>query len=521
MCRTCLSTSSATDVVVRANNVTFGYVHDKLILDEVTFSVRKGSKVTIMGQNGSGKSTLIKLINGSLKPTYGAMTTGVGLTTATAQQTLPREDNRLTVREFFKKYLNGDDRGIEPRISKALLKVNIDVPLTRELFSFSGGQQARLLLAAALIQDADILLLDEPTNNLDIMGISVLTDFIQNYEDTCIVISHDEEFLNSFTDSVLYLDVHKSKVEQYKGDYNYVKVEIQDRIRRENAENARLSKMAQQKKDQANVFANKGGNMRKVAKKLRETAEDLQSELVDVRKEDKALRPFKIPMQSNIAGGKVLEINSIPFPRKSIPMVPLLSPITLRKNFKLLIAGPNGIGKTTLLESIVTSITSSSAAKLSTSTNALNSFTSERGLRIGYYRQDFATLDFNASVLHTLTAAASSNPGEMVTEQMIRTTAAAFLITKDIISRPVGSLSEGQKGLVSFAKLTLEQPGLLIMDEPTNHINFRHIPAIASALKAFEGALILVSHDRNFVKSFRFDEELDIGQVLENYQRNV
>ena len=147
---------SHNDVVVRANNLAFGYVHDKLILDDVDFSVRKGSKVTIMGQNGSGKSTIIKLISNILKPTGGIISTSLGLGISMAQQVLARSDGILTVHDFFKKQLQGNESGIESRISKALLQVNINVPLQREVNSFSGGQQARLLLAAALIQDPDV-----------------------------------------------------------------------------------------------------------------------------------------------------------------------------------------------------------------------------------------------------------------------------------------------------------------------------------------------------------------------------
>ena len=172
--------------------------------------------------------------------------------------------------------------------------------------SFSGGQQARLLLASALIQEPDILLLDEPTNNLDKSGITHLTDFLVKYKKTVIVISHDAEFLNKFTDSVLYLDVYTKKIEQYVGNYTDVRNQITARMERENRKNALLSKEIQAKKDQANAFAMKGGNLRAVAKRMRELALDLEEEKVDVRKEDKTIRPFTIPTQENILGDIVV-----------------------------------------------------------------------------------------------------------------------------------------------------------------------------------------------------------------------
>eukprot|EP01041_Mallomonas_annulata_P003169 gene3169-6252_t len=493
--------STNNDVVVRASNLSFGYVHNSLILDEASFSVRRGSKVTIMGQNGAGKSTIIKLTSGVLKPISGTIMTFNGLGVATAQQVLSREDGKLTVTNFFRKQLHGNDSGIESRIAKALLKVHINVPLDREVQSFSGGQQARLLLAAALIQDPDILLLDEPTNNLDTVGIDALTEFIQCSDKTCIVISHDEDFLNCFSDSVLYLDSHSHKIEQYQGNYIDVKKDIQDRIRKENSDNARLEKLAKQKKEQANMFANKGGNMRKVAKKLRETAENLEADVVDVRKEDKSLKTFKIPLQTNITelSAKILEITGVSLlHRPTLPAVIMQTPIRLHRLSKIQIKGPNGIGKTTFLDTIH---------------NKTNKYCKiAEGIKVGYYRQDFSSLDFNQTVLDSLRDASNG----VASEQELRATAAAFLITRHDINKRIGELSEGQKGLVSFARLVLQQPGLIIVDEPTNHINFRHLPAIAAALKSFEGAMVIVSHDKQFMKSINVDDELDLGILFDN-----
>lgn len=245
------------DVVISFRGVNHEYVFEKPILKDANFVIRNGYKVTIMGQNGSGKSTIIKLINGTLKPNSGAVNIGHGYAVATAMQVMPREYRDLTVLEFFTKQLHGVTSGIDSSIANALAEVDLVAPHDRLIKTFSGGQQARLLLAAALALEPDILLLDEPTNNLDVAGVKFLTDFIKYTHMTCVVISHDEHFLNSFSDSVLYLDQRTQVVEQYEGNYNQVKANIAARIKRENAENARLLKEAQAKKDQANVFANK------------------------------------------------------------------------------------------------------------------------------------------------------------------------------------------------------------------------------------------------------------------------
>jgi len=486
------------EVVIRFEKVSFEYGHNKPILESVDFSVRRGMKVTIMGQNGAGKSTLFSLITGEQQPEDGQIHLAQRTTIALSRQVIPREELSLTVREFFEKCFTQKVYDIDPKINDVLEIVNLkghEKVHERIISSFSGGQQARLLLASALIQEPDILLLDEPTNNLDKAGISHLTDFLVNYKKTVIVISHDAHFLNSFTDAVLYLDIYTRKIEQYVGNYTDVRDQIALRMERENRKNAMLSKEIQAKKDQANAFAMKGGNLRAVAKRMRELAETLEEEKVDVRKEDKTIRPFTIPFQSEMIGD-IINFSSVSV-FKNHKAKNIKVNIKLRKNKHLLLAGPNGIGKSTLLEKIAKG--EAEGAVISPD------------VRVGYYRQDFSTLDFNDTVYESLAETTRQVTGR-VNEEGIRSVAAGFLITGDMVHTRIGSLSEGQKGLVAFAKLVLTQPGLLILDEPTNHINFRHLPVIAKALDQYQGAMILVSHTPEFVEQIRIDEVLDLDK---------
>jgi ATPase subunit of ABC transporter with duplicated ATPase domains len=501
------------DTVVRFEDVSFEHSPNKPILEEVTFNVRRGMKITLMGQNGAGKSTIFGLILGENKPESGDINIGVGTTIATARQVIPRADLELTVRDFFQKCFREKQYDIDPRIDTILDVVNLKGPQDkgrtlksrsdlvmdlkdRIVKTFSGGQQARLLLASALIQDPDILLLDEPTNNLDKAGIEHLTQFLINYKKTCLVISHDADFLNAFTHGVLYLDVHTKKVEQYVGDYKDVITQITARIEKENMANARLEKEIQQNKDQANMFAMKGGQMRLVAKRMREKAIELEEEIVDVRREDRTIKPFTIPAQMEIIGDIIsISSYSVISPKTHKPVTREAN-IKLRRRQHLLLSGPNGIGKSTLLEKIV---------------NGDKGVVIADGVRVGYYRQDFSMMDFNDTVYQSLEKIIRSVDGRLI-ETELRAVAASFLIGADAIHTRIGSLSEGQKGLVAFARLVLLRPGLLILDEPTNHINFRHLPVIAKALDAYEGALILVSHVPEFVKQVRIDESLDLGK---------
>lgn len=481
------------DVILRFDEVSFEYDHKKPILDEASFSVRRGTKITLMGQNGAGKSSLFKLITGENKPEGGRISIDRDETVAIAKQVFTREQLELTVLEFFETAFSEVPGNIVARIKDALEIVHLTVkdPIDKQIKSFSGGQQARLLLAYALIQNPDILLLDEPTNNLDHAGIEHLTAFILNYPNTCIVISHDADFLNSFSDGVVYLDVFTHKTDQYSGNYYDVMEEVARRIEQEERQNARLEKDIRHRKEQANFFAQKGGKMRNIAKKMRTAIDDLEDTKADVRREDKTIRPFTIPAQA--LTGPVLQIKTVSVMKNHEPTICPVN-MTFKKNQHLLVSGPNGIGKTTFLESL-------------TSGSSERTVITE-GVKVGYYRQDFSNLDFDSTAYDTLREA--SNGGG---EEEIRKTAAQFLLTGDLLVKTVGSLSEGQKGLLAFARLVLERPGLLILDEPTNHINFRHIPVIAEALDKYEGTMILVSHVPEFWSQIRIDESLDLGSL--------
>ncbi|MFA6215254.1 MAG: ATP-binding cassette domain-containing protein [Patescibacteria group bacterium] len=480
------------EVILRFNEVTFEYSERKPLLDEASFSVRTGSKITLMGQNGAGKSTLFALIRGELKPKSGQVSLTNNATIGAALQAVPRSDFDLTVEQFFAKVFEIVPPGLKSDISKVLKAVNLAIPIERRVGDLSGGQQARLLLAAALISNPDILLLDEPTNNLDQAGIDHLIQFLIMYPKTVIVISHDANFLNCFTDGVIYLDSFTKKLETYVGDYYSVVEEISARIDREIKKNAQLEKQIRDRKEKVNFFANKGGKMRKLAKKLHDETEEMEENKVEVRREDKTIRDFVIPNQDIF--GNIVTLASVKIIKNHEPVVKEVNKI-LNKRTRLLISGPNGIGKSTLLRSLVGG--TSEGEKIL------------EGVRVGYYSQDFATLDFDDTVFNALQSVAVDG----TTEQQLRSVAAGFLIGGELMQHKVSYLSEGQKGLLCFARLVLMEPGLLVLDEPTNHINFRHLPVIAKAINAYGGAMILISHMPDFVAEVRMDDYLDLGRL--------
>ncbi|MSR68139.1 ABC-F family ATP-binding cassette domain-containing protein [Candidatus Peribacteria bacterium] len=479
------------DVILRLSEITFYYDHRKPILDAASFSVRENAKLTIMGQNGAGKSTIFKLITKELKPQSGEMHIKKGITIGIAKQVIPHDDLKKTVREFFESAFSEKKHDIDKHIAKVLDVVHLSAPLEKKLSAFSGGQKARLLLAFALIQEPDILLLDEPTNNLDKEGIDHLTSFLVMYEKTCIVISHDAAFLNSFTHGVLHLDSFSHKVTQYVGDYFDVVTQISEQIEREQRQNARMEKQMQEQKDKINFFSHKGGKMRKLASKLRTAAEEAEENIVDVRQEDRTIPPFTIAAEPFAL--PLVEITSVTIMKDHKPTKKRVD-VTVRRRHRVLMTGPNGIGKSSLLEAIANG----------TEKGAVMT----EGVRVGYYRQDFSGLPMDKTLYQILEAAM-----EKPVHQEIYATAARFLLPGDKLQAKAIELSEGQKGLLCFARFMLQKPTLLILDEPTNHINFRHLPVIAEALNEYEGGMILVSHDMDFVSQVTVNETLNLGEL--------
>jgi len=462
------------NVLIRFNNVSFEYNEKKVILDSTSFTVRKNSIVTIIGQNGAGKSTIFKLLLGKLKPQSGRVILEDGATIGIAEQMIPKDKLDLSILEYFKTALPDFQPGTEGYIKKILDTVNLDVPFEKIVNHLSGGQKARLLLAYSLITNPDILLLDEPTNNLDKVGIEHLTNFLINYSKTCIVISHDADFLNSFTDGVLNLDEHTHKVEQFVGNYYDVLEEIAAKLERDRMLNARLERSIKERFEKVNKLGGKSVELSRLARRIREDiAEDKETAVV-MRQEDQTIPNFVIPCQEYV--GYVIKINK-PIQRE------------LAKRERLLIKGPNGIGKSTLLKSIL----------------AGESADINPEIRVGYYSQDFSELDFNQTAFESLYSVA-----QVKIAQNVYSMAARFLLTGSMLNNKVGSLSEGQKGLLCYARFMLQQPGILILDEPTNHINFRHIPVIADAINSYAGPVILVSHLSDFVDSIKNVSDLEL-----------
>ncbi len=482
-------------VILRFDNVSFAYNDGKkVILEDSDFSLRENTKITIMGQNGAGKSTIFKMIMGELKVQSGKIVTNSGKTIAISKQVIPRDEMHLTLREYFATAFAEKDYQLDRKIANVLEEVQLTVlDYDKQLKDFSGWQQARLLLAHALIQEPDILLLDEPTNNLDDKGIGNLIGFLLSYPKTVVVISHDADFLNMFTDGVLYLNIQTHKVEQYRGDYYDVVEQIAAQIEKEKMLNARMERQINDAKDKVNFFANKGGKMRKLASKMRDEIEEAEENKVDVRKDDRTISNFNIEFENLV--GPLITINNIELLDKHHERVNKKVDLIIKKWMRYQLVWPNGIGKTTLLK------------RLFNATD--NDATITEEVRVGYYSQDFNALDMNMIVWDALHEVSNE-----ITDQQVYRVASQFLLTGDLLKNTIASLSEGQKWLLCYARFVIQKPHVLILDEPTNHINFRHLPVIAEALNAYEGGIIMVSHDQAWVDQLDDIEILDLGKLV-------
>ncbi len=486
--------NSQNPVILSFDTVSFAYNDGKKpILVEANFSLRENTKITIMGQNGAGKSTIFKMITGELKPQSGKINIGQGKSIAIAKQVIPRDMMHMTIREYFATAFAEKDYQLDKKIAEAFEAVNFNMPLDKELKELSGGQQARILLAYALIQKPDILLLDEPTNNLDTDGINHLIGFLLGYDKTVVVISHDADFLNMFTDGVLYLNVQSHQVEQYRGDYYNVVEEIAHQLEKAKSLNARMEKKIVDAKEKINFFAQKGGKMRKLASKMRDEVAEAEENKVEVRRDDKTITPFTIEFENYI--GPIVTIHSVELMNKEHERVSKKLELELKKGMRYQLMGPNGIGKSTLLKRLINAHSGDA--------------TIHDEVRIGYYSQDFNALDMQMTVWDALHEMSNE-----VTDQEVYKTAAQFLLTGDLLKQPIESLSEGQKGLLCYARFAIQKPHLLILDEPTNHINFRHLPVIAEAINNYKGAVIMVSHDDAWVSKLDEIEEVDLGRLL-------
>ncbi len=500
--------------MLAANNITqqFGA---KPLFENISQKFGGGNRYGLIGANGCGKSTFMKILGGDLEPTSGNVSLDTGERIGKLRQdqfafedysvidtvimghtelwavkeerdriyALPEmsEEDGMRVGDLESQYAEMDGYSAESRAGELLIGVGIPIDQHYGLMSeIAPGFKLRVLLAQALFSDPDILLLDEPTNNLDIHTIQWLEETLNERDSTMIIISHDRHFLNSVCTHMADLDYGELRV--YPGNYDeYMLAATQARARLL-ADNAK--KKAQISELQAFV-ARFSANASK-AKQATSRAKQIDKIQLEEVKASSRVNPFIRFEQEKKLFRNALEIEKL---NKNFDEQQILKDISLMIEVgeRVAIIGENGIGKTTFLRTLMGELAVNSGHyKWSDNAN------------IGYYAQDHEH-EFDKDI--TLFEWMSQWRKDGDDEQVVRGYLGRLLFSADEIKKSVKVLSGGEKGRMLFGKLMMQKPNILLMDEPTNHMDMESIESLNMALEKYEGTLLFVSHDREFVSS--------------------
>ncbi|CNE73438.1 ABC transporter ATP-binding protein [Yersinia enterocolitica] len=500
--------------VLSTNNITMQF-GSKPLFENISVKFGGGNRYGLIGANGCGKSTFMKILGGDLVPSGGnvfldpnerlgklrqdqfAFENNTVLDTVIMGHgelwEVKEERDRIyamaemseadgyKVADLEVAYGEMDGYSAEARAGELLLGVGIPVEQHYGLMSeIAPGFKLRVLLAQALFSDPEILLLDEPTNNLDIDTIRWLEQVLNERSSTMIIISHDRHFLNMVCTHMADLDYGELRV--YPGNYDeYMTAATQarDRLLSDNAKKkAQISELQS--------FVSRFSANASKSKQATSRARQIDKIQLDEVKASSRQNPFIRFDQDKKLFRNALEVEML---TKGFDNGPLFKNLNLRLEVgeKVAILGPNGIGKSTLLKTLVGDY-EADAGSVKWSENS----------RIGYYAQDHAS-DFEIDL--TVFDWMSQWKQEKDDEQAVRSVLGRLLFSQDDIKKKVKVLSGGEKGRMLFGKLMMQRPNILVMDEPTNHLDMESIEALNMALEMYEGTLIFVSHDREFVSS--------------------
>ncbi|MDN3651619.1 ABC-F family ATPase [Thalassotalea ponticola] len=487
----------------------------KPLFENISVKFGGGNRYGLIGANGCGKSTFMKILGGDLEPSAGNVkidanervgklkqdqfafenysvidTVIMGHTELWAvkeerdaiyAQAEMSEEDGMRVADLETQYAEMDGYTAESRAGELLIGVGIEVSQHYgKMSDIAPGWKLRVLLAQALFSDPDILLLDEPTNNLDIHTISWLEDVLNERNSTMIIISHDRHFLNSVCTHMADLDYGELRI--YPGNYDeYMLAATQARARLM-ADNAKKKAQISELQDFVRRFS---ANASK-AKQATSRAKQIDKIQLEEVKASSRVNPFIRFEQEKPLFRNVLEIENL---SKSFDDNSVLKNISLMAEVgeKIAVIGENGVGKTTFLRTLMGELTPDSGE-----------FKWSENHNIAYYAQDHAE-DFSVDM--SLFDWMSQWKQEGDDEQVVRSFLGRLLFSQDDIKKSVKVLSGGEQGRMLFGKMMMQKPNILVLDEPTNHMDMESIEALNMALEKFEGSIVFVSHDREFVSS--------------------
>lgn len=521
-------------VILTLNNISVSK-GDNEILRGVNLNITQGEHAALVGPNGVGKTTLLEVITGDEQPDSGSVLIARGLNIAYVPQSIENvfaKDQDHTVLEYFlhargldviqkrmqelEEIFTKQRTGLETELEEygelqtafqhrggytiesdaktILIGVGLpeNVGLDTSVSRLSGGEKTKLFLAQALISDADLLLLDEPSNHLDPDSVAWLGDYLKSYRGAMLVISHQPAFLNIFTEKVVELSLEDRDAYTYSGSYtSYQEQKTQRDLEREKRA-MRTDAEIERLQEQVDRF--RAGVRSKTSKDRQKKIAKIETDRTTRRKKDKVMRTgFEIETPS---GYEVLKTSDLVkrYGEKELDYSNIN--LEILRGEKVAIVGPVGAGKSTLLK-IVAGIIEPDAG----------GFTTGNKVDIGYYSQEMEDLDVDRTVLEEMR---SISGGE--SDQRLRTYLGAFLFSGEDVFKPIGVLSFGERSRVMLAKLALRKHNFLILDEPSNHLDVASRNSVAHMLNEYQGAILLVSHDEEFMQGIGLNRMISLPE---------
>ncbi|WP_264560462.1 ABC-F family ATP-binding cassette domain-containing protein [Flavobacterium sp. N2270] len=498
-------------------SVSFGGTY---LFEEVTFRLGSGDRVGLVGKNGAGKSTMLKILAGDFKPDSGVIATEKEVKMGFLRQDIDFEEGRTVLEEAYQAFEEIKKAELKLDELNHLLvtrtdyeseeylkiieelsdvthhydvlggynyvgdteKILLGLGFKREDFNnqtdtFSGGWRMRIELAKLLLQSNDILLLDEPTNHLDIESIIWLEGFLRNFSGVVVIVSHDKMFLDNVTNRTI--EISLGKAYDFNKPYTqYLELRHEIREKQLATQKNQAKKIEETEKliEKFRAKASKASMAQSLIKKLDKV------ERIEVDEDDNSVMNISFPV-SQVPGRVVVEAEHV---TKSYGDKTILKDISLlvERGSKIAFVGQNGQGKSTFIKAIVNEFEYEGSIKLG------------HNVQVGYFAQNQAEyLDGEKTLLDTMLEAATDSNRSKVRDML-----GSFLFRGDDVEKKVKVLSGGERNRLALCKLLLQPINVLLMDEPTNHLDIKSKNVLKAALNKYEGTLLLVSHDRDFLQ---------------------
>ncbi len=475
----------------------------KPLFHDVDLQLHPGQRIGLTGANGSGKSSLFSLLLGEIGPDSGELTLPPGIEIAHVKQETPAVersaidyviDGDAELRELERRMEDADGEALATlharfdaidgysarhRAARLLHGLGFTADqLERPVTDFSGGWRMRLNLAQALMCRSDLLLLDEPTNHLDIEAVIWLEQWLRRYSGTLLLISHDREFLDGVVNVVLHIE--HGRITRYSGNYSDFERQRAERLAQQQAAHEKQQKEIAHLQAFIDRFRAKATKARQAQSRIKalERMELIAAAHVDA--------PFHFAFRPiERCGDPLLDLDSVSVGYGGEPVLREVS-LQVRRGARIGLLGPNGAGKSTLIKLLAGELTP-----------VAGKVTAGSGLKIGYFAQhQLERLDPEASALRHF-----QRLDPKATEQALRNHLGGFGFHGDRVDEPVAPFSGGEKSRLVLAMLVWQRPNLLLLDEPTNHLDLEMRHALTMALQGYEGAMVVVSHDRHLLRS--------------------